>query len=100
MPHVGVFVGPWWTRLVCGSGIAATAVILGLGRGQNGVHWYHALGLPVGALAFALAMLRSVYFTLRQGGVRWRDHHYPLSELKAHVRQRNAWARELWRSTR
>ena len=46
------------------------------------------------------AMARSAWLTLRRQGVRWRDHLYPLDELRAHVRLRNAWTREVWRSTR
>ena len=101
LPHVGVFVGPWWARCVCASGVAATALILGFGRGQNGVHWYHASnGAARGGPGVRPSpLIRSVTITLRHGGVRWRDHHYPLRELKDHVRARNAWVRELWRST-
>lgn len=98
-PFAGVFVGPWWQRAVCGVGVAAVAAILEASGGPFGVRWYHALGLPLGALAFALALVRSTVVTLRQGGVRWRDHHYPLGELKDHVRRRDAWLRELWLST-
>jgi glycosyltransferase involved in cell wall biosynthesis len=99
MPFVGLFVGPWWARAVCGSGIAAAVAILAAGRGQIGLSWYHALFLPFGALAFAVALLRSTYITLRNGGVDWRDHHYPLKELKDHVRRRNAWAKDVWRAS-
>jgi hypothetical protein len=100
LPYVGLFVGPWFGRAACAAGVASVAAMLAAGRGQNGVRWYHGLFLPLGALAFALALLRSVWFTLRRRGVRWRDHDYPIAELKAHVRRRNEWAREVWRSTR
>jgi hypothetical protein len=98
--HVGVFVGPWWTRVICALGVAAIAVTLSLMKRQGGVAWYHALVLPLGALACIVALVRSAALAVGRGGIRWRDHHYPLEELRAHARQRNAWTREVWRSTR
>ena len=83
-PHLGLFFGPWPTRAVCAAGIGAAAVVLHAARNVDGMTWYHALFLPVGALACTLALARSVWFTLRRGGVRWRDHLYPLAELRAH----------------
>ena len=100
MPYVGLFVGRWWQRAICAAGVASVVALLGAMRGQNGVRWYHGLSLPVGALAMVAALLRSVAVTLWNGGIRWRDHDYPLAELKDHVRLRNAWASEVWRSTR
>jgi hypothetical protein len=99
-PHLGLFVGPWWTRATCAIGVGTTALILALWKRQAGVAWYHALILPVGAIACIVALVRSAVVTVRRRGVRWRDHHYPLDELRAHVRLRNAWTREVWRSTR
>jgi hypothetical protein len=98
-PHFGLFFGPWWSRLICAAGIVALGVILQLVGRTSRITWPYALLLPVSAAMCALAVVRSTWFTLRRGGVRWRDHHYPLEELKTHVRRRNAWARELWRST-
>ncbi len=100
LPTVGLFVGPWWARLICAAGVAAPMVVTARGRGQNRVRWYHALFLPFTGLVLLFTLVRSTYLTLRQGGVRWRDHLYPLAELKEHIRMRNQWLRELWRSTR
>jgi hypothetical protein len=99
-PHLGLFFGPWWTRAICAAGLGSIALLLKRERGQSGIAWYHALTLPLGAAACAFALVRSTWLTLRRRGVRWRDHLYPLDELRAHVRRRNAWAREVWRSTR
>jgi glycosyltransferase involved in cell wall biosynthesis len=99
-PHVGVFLGPWWTRAICALGIASIALIFALMRRPGGVRWYHALVLPIGALACIVALLRSASLALHRGGIRWRNHHYPLEELRAHARARNGWIREVWRSTR
>jgi hypothetical protein len=99
-PHLGLLVGPWWTRAICAAGLGSIAALLAQERGQSGIAWYHALLLPIGTAACALALIRSTWLTLRRRGVRWRDHFYPLNELRAHVRRRNAWTREVWLSTR
>ena len=99
-PHVGLFVGPWWTRALCALGVGSIAAVLALMGRAGGVAWYHALFLPLGALACIVALVRSATLAIRRGGVRWRDHHYPLDELRAHVRMRDQWTREIWRSTR
>jgi hypothetical protein len=99
-PHAGLFIGPWWTRGVCALGVAAIALILGLMRRPGGVAWYHALILPLGALACIAALVRSAALAVYRRGIRWRGRDYPLEDLRAHARQRDAWVREVWHSTR
>ena len=99
-PFVGLFVGPWWARVVCAAGIAAVATTLGVSSKHSRIGWYYALLLPIASVAVLISLLRSVALTLVRDGVRWRGHHYPLRELKEHVRLRDAWMREVWRSTR
>lgn len=99
-PHLGLLVGPWWSRLICAFGIAAAASLFAESRRQSGVVWWHALVLPFGAVACAIALVRSAWLTLWRGGVVWRDHFYPLPQLREHVRRRDAWLREVWKSTR
>jgi len=100
MPWVGLFMGPAWKRCVCGVGVASAALLVTGARGLNGLSWRHGLCLPLGALPFAYALVRSTWVTFRAGGVRWRGRLYPLGELRRHVRRRDAWFAELWRSTR
>jgi hypothetical protein len=99
LPHVGLFVGPWWARLVCALGIAAAARLLA-DWAPAGVRWYHVLVLPLGAGAMLIALGRSTWLTLSRRGVSWRDSFYPLDLLRSHVRSRNAWLREVWLETR
>jgi cellulose synthase/poly-beta-1,6-N-acetylglucosamine synthase-like glycosyltransferase len=99
-PYSGLLIGPWWTRLVCLAGVGSVALILGLMKRPGDVAWYHGLILPVGAVACIVALVRSTALALRRRGIRWRDHHYALDELRAHVRHRDEWARAVWRSTR
>ena len=99
-PYLGLFLGPWWTRSIDVAGIGSIALILAMMRRQSGVAWYHALLIPLGAAACIVALIRSAALAVRRRGIQWRDHLYPLDELRAHVRSRNAWSREVWRSTR
>jgi hypothetical protein len=41
------------------------------------------LGFPLGALMFVYIQWRAVILNLWQGGIRWRDTHYSLAELRA-----------------
>jgi glycosyltransferase involved in cell wall biosynthesis len=47
--------------------------------------WYSAILAPLGYPIFATAGVHSIWKTLRQGGVRWRETFYPLNELRAGV---------------
>ena len=47
------------------------------------------------SVVYLYAFIRSTLLTLWRGGVRWRGQLYPLSELREHVRMRNAWLRSL-----
>ena len=90
-PYAGMCVGPWWIRIICAIGIASVAVVLGAIHRQTGIAWYYALVMPAGILVYLYAFVRSTWLTLWRGGVFWRGSHYRLSELREHVRLRNAW---------
>ena len=57
--------------------VAATAAYHGRARISC------CLGFPLGAAMFAFIQLRTIIVNISSGGIRWRDTHYPLSELKA-----------------
>ena len=99
-PFVGVFVGPTWARLASGLGVAAIATIFAATGRQTGIAWFYAFAMPLASITLLTALVRSVALTLARDGVRWRGHHYPLADLKRHVRIRDTWAREVWKSTR
>jgi glycosyltransferase involved in cell wall biosynthesis len=99
-PFLGLASGPAPVRWICGVGIAVMALMLSLIGRQCGLRPYHALTMPLSAVVCITALLRSTWVTLRQGGIRWRGHLYPLAALREHVRRREAWMRELWLSTR
>jgi glycosyltransferase involved in cell wall biosynthesis len=99
-PYLGLFVGPIWARILCAAGVGSIALMSALTSRQSGIAWYYAAVMPLATIALLVAMVRSVVLTLARDGVVWRGHHYPLRDLKRHVRLRDAWSREVWRSTR
>ena len=99
-PHAGLLVGPWWSRAICAAGVAATCAVVAAAGRSSGIGWLYGLTMPLSAVIVAYALVRSTWYTLRRGGVRWRNHHYPLAELRAHARERNVWVRELRDATR
>lgn len=100
LPWLGLFLGPLWSRALCLAGIASAAYLVEVSGRSSGVRWWHGLLMPVSAFLLSFTLLRSTWLTLARGGVNWRDHFYPLAQLKRHVHQRNAWLKELWRGTR
>ena len=99
-PYLGLFVGPWSTRAFCALGVTSLAVILAASVRQSKVGWAYAALIPFAMLTVMIALVRSVALTFARDGVRWRGHHYPLKDLRAHVRIRDVWMEEIWRSTR
>lgn len=81
-PFLGVLLVPSWTRLGYILALGAVALM------YAGMSWYlpispiYFLLHPVGTMFFAYAALRSMFLTLRQGGVVWRGTKYPLEELR------------------
>ena len=99
-PFAGVFVGPIWTRVVAGLGLASLGIILAASGRQSRIAWSYLFLIPLAAILILIALTRSVWITIRQDGVNWRNHHYSLASLKNHIRDRDAWLAEIWRSTR
>ncbi len=82
-PFVAVFLtsGPaWWLNL---------AVVLWLmalcysAAAASGLRRWCILAFPVTVLIFVYIQWRSMFLTFWNDGIRWRDTHYPLSQLKA-----------------
>ncbi len=99
-PFAGLCVGPWITRIIAALGVLSLMVMLGGSRRQSEIAWYYAFLFPIATLLILIALVRSVALTYWRGGIVWRNHRYRLSELKAHVRERDQWLNEVWRSTR
>ena len=55
-----------------------------LGR-TSGLSAWNVLAVPFAAGIFIFTLLRSMFVTLKQGGVIWRGTFYPLATLRKHV---------------
>ncbi len=76
--------GLWWgpTRIPAILTLAAVALAYRLMSRPSGLSPWNVLAFPVSALILVFALLRSVFTTLKQGGVIWRGTFYPLAELR------------------
>jgi glycosyltransferase involved in cell wall biosynthesis len=68
--------------------IYACVVLMLIGFSIRVASWMNfprwtALGYPLGVLLIIYIQWRAMYLTLRYRGIRWRDTHYSLAELKA-----------------
>jgi len=82
-PFVALFLTggvTWWLN------VAVVLSLLGMAWGAAGhgkARRSCCLGFPLAALMFVFIQWRTVTLNLWYGGIRWRDTHYPLAELKA-----------------
>jgi glycosyltransferase involved in cell wall biosynthesis len=82
MPFAGIFLAHHWARLPYAIALACMFFLYaGMSAYSDVRPWYFLLH-PVATLLFIYTMLRSMLFTLWNGGVEWRGTFYPLDELK------------------
>jgi glycosyltransferase involved in cell wall biosynthesis len=82
LPFVGVLLAPGWARGPYALALGSIFLLYtGLWRQVEIRPWYFLLH-PVSTVLFIYTMLRSMIFTLWQGGVEWRGTLYPLDELR------------------
>ena len=81
-PVAGLFLGPWWTRAICGGSILVMVLSGAMTPTARGWRRINGLFMPLGGLVFCWTLLRSAAITLARGGVEWRGTHYPLKELR------------------
>ena len=82
-PFIGVLVVPGPTRWIYAATCVTLWLLAGLSaRGMN-VSASTALGFPLAVLLLVYIQWRTMLINHWQNGIRWRDTHYTLSELKA-----------------
>lgn len=81
------FVGVWVPGLRLPSVIALTAMAWGyvLLRRVSNLQARNVIFAPYAIVVFIYTLLRSMFMTLRQGGVIWRGTFYSLAELRANT---------------
>ena len=81
------FFALWIPGFAVPSAIAIGSLAWGyylLGR-TSGLSAWNILGAPFAAAILVFTLLRSMFVTLRQGGVIWRGTFYPLATLRKHT---------------
>lgn len=81
-PWIGLFVGPWSARAIALAAVVLQIVVAGASAVKNGFGGAQAVTAAPGGFFLSLAMLRSMWVTLRRGGIVWRDSFYSLKELR------------------
>ncbi len=81
-PPIGLFVGPTLPRVLCGLTMVAMVAAATVARPNPKSSPLHGLAFPFGSALIVFTILRSVWFTHRQGGIKWRGTFYALQELR------------------
>ena len=82
MPFVGVWFASGWSRAGYALALLSMfAIYAGMSLRTKIAPYYFFLH-PVSTLLFNYALLRSMFVTLKDGGVTWRGTKYPLEELR------------------
>ena len=79
-PALGLFFAP--TRIPAILSLVAVAYAYHLLSRHSGISTWNALFFPLSALVLIFALLRSMFITLKQGGIIWRGTFYSLTELR------------------
>jgi glycosyltransferase involved in cell wall biosynthesis len=79
-PAIALFFAPTRLPAILTFAVVAYGYRL-LGR-HSGISTWNALFFPFSAMVFVFTLLRSMFITLKQGGVIWRGTFYSLAELR------------------
>ena len=82
-PFIALFITSGWTQYVY-LAVVATLLLMAANAASAGkMRRSCCFGFPIAACLFAFIQWRTMIVNLWSGGIRWRETHYPLSELKA-----------------
>ncbi|MFN0123666.1 MAG: glycosyltransferase [Blastocatellia bacterium] len=82
-PFIGMFATSGATRWMNAGIVLALALMYADTAGFHRLRRWQFIGFPLATLTFIYVLWRSTILTYRHNGIRWRDTHYPLAELKA-----------------
>ena len=82
-PYIAVFVVPGPTRWVYLGVCLVLWLMAWLMAVGMKAPWSCALAFPLAVAMFVYIQLRTMLLNFRDGGIRWRDTHYSLAELRA-----------------
>jgi len=81
-PTVALFFTHGWTQFAAAVCVATSMGLQGLLLKETDVSPLYGMTHPLGAAVFIYMVLRSMFVTLRQGGIVWRGTFYPLDKLR------------------
>ena len=81
-PFAGLALAPGWARAGFGFAVAMIAASYFMTSRFTRASPAFFVTCPIGALLTMLAVLRSAFVTMRDGGITWRGTKYPLAELR------------------
>ncbi len=84
-PGVGLFVGNSWSRAISVFVLVNMVYAAYRATPKRGVNPLYGLGFPIAGIIVIYIILRSIWFTYRQGGIIWRGTLYPLADLRKGV---------------
>jgi hypothetical protein len=85
LPVIGLAVGDAVARAMCVGALLCMTLLVRLVAPAQKVSPLYGLAFPLAGLVIIYIILRSMFFTFRQGGVIWRGTHYSLEELRRGV---------------
>ena len=81
-PFLGLWLAHGWARVPYALALLAMfGIYLGMSW-KSDVPVYYFLLHPISSVMFVYIMLRSMFLTLRRGGIVWRGTFYPLEDLR------------------
>lgn len=81
-PIAALFVLEGIPQYVYGGAVFISTVSACDSAQRHHMPWYYGMGYPFATVLFVYIILRTMFMTLRQGGMYWRGTFYRLSELR------------------
>jgi hypothetical protein len=82
-PFVALLATGGAARALSAATVAVILAVYAASTRGSGTRPLLGLAYPVATLLFVYVVVRATLLALRNGGIRWRDTHYPLEELRA-----------------
>ncbi len=82
LPFVALALAPWPAKLLFAAAAAVYVLFASRACRSNGQPPVLGILFPVGVLLFSMIQVRTMVLNLWQGGIRWRETFYPLTELR------------------
>lgn len=82
-PFIAAVFTSGWTQALNAAVVLASFVLFAVNSGLAGIRWYWCFAMPLAALISVYLLVRSMVFTLKNGGIEWRGTTYPLAQLRA-----------------